>query len=690
MGTTIKQLKSQAKELLSTEEYSELKKKLKTLSSDDAISYVKKKLKKKSPSKKSPSKKSPSKKSPSKKSPSKNRLKKSSGEYSEFKEKLNNMRLKSAPAGSGIVDIARVLEIRGRSTMRKEDLIKILLEQDIDELKKAYYEIAPVEAPKPKKKSNTKKAKEESEEEEEEEEEESEEEEEEEEEEEIPEPPKPKKKSKGKKAKEESEEEDIPEPPKRKKKAKEESEEEDIPEPPKRKKKPKEESEEEDIPEHPKSEEEPEEVIPEPPKSEEEPEEVIPEPPKPKKKSKEKPSSKECGENSRSELLQKRLEELQKILKNKGIKHASGVKDKDNAVDLICQLSQNKNRTCSVEDGSGCMDNEVCDIHTKPGVCVDKKTAVNSKDISWFEYNGKQILGSVEAINSLREKLNVPKNKLPSNDYNKQLVNKAMMVSGKPKDYFKYFTTKQLLFFLEGYNVNVNDIQSEYEEIHYPTNKKGRHEMISILANLTGRNKQEFIRWSNAELQQRIEALGEEQNMEELGEEQNIEEKGLYELRELVSNMTGRPVSVYKDWSKRELEERLEAEDVENRYPILEEPSIEDEEIPKSKKKVKSKKIEVVEEGEGEEGIEKPSEEEELSEEEEEVPKSKSKKVKEESEEESEEEKSESVSEEEPDLEEGKDIEKVLKDVMSGKKENIEDLTQVQNAVLKCLGLLSV
>jgi hypothetical protein len=490
------------------------------------------------------------------------------------------------------------------------------------------------------------------------------------------------------------------------------------------------------------------------PPSEEE-EEIVP-----KKKSKSKtpkvkpPSeeeeiavSKNCGEFSHDELLNKRLDELRKLLKSKGI-DASGVDNKEQAADIFCQFSKYE-ESCGEDNGFKCGDDRVCDVSVNPGVCVSKNVAVGEP--SWLEYKGRQIVGSKDAINALRKKLGLNKYQEPDplskeGITRSKLLKRAGLVSGKTDKDFKRMSNKQLEHFIEGYDIkekksksklikqlakndksdlsdlSVQELQHRAKLIGKKANKlKNREENLEMLAAWLHRDPSEFQKWSDTELEQRLVALREWQH-EEGENRQDM-------INDLSGWMKDNP-SNFKDWSDQDLKQRLEgfrefqqfqgknlakkkkqeSEKVKPaKKPVKQESSSEEEVVKPAKKPVKqesSSEEEVVK------PAKKPVKQESSSEEEvvKPVKKPAKKPVKQESSSEeevvkpvkkpkssSEEEVAKaSSSEEETPIERKKqedishtDVERVLADVMAGKQGKIEELSQVQNTVLKCLGLIS-
>ena len=157
------------------------------------------------------------------------------------------------------------------------------------------------------------------------------------------------------------------------------------------------------------------------------------------------PKTEKYGKYDYEELLKKKVGELKEILKRNKIQEAD-VKTSEEAADMISQISKYK-QGCSEEDP--CEDGLICDVDSKPGICVD--SGVASKKPAWFEYNGQQFVGSTAAIENLRQMVGGQESKTMPAD--SALVAKAMKLSGKPREYFGKMNQAQLKLFIEGVDV---------------------------------------------------------------------------------------------------------------------------------------------------------------------------------------------------------------------------------------------
>ncbi len=431
---------------------------------------------------------------------------------------------------------------------------------------------------------------------------------------------------------------------------------------------------------------------------------------KSKSKSKDSSSSKkDCGEYNYEELLEKSLKKLQSLLKKQGV-DASSVESKEHAADLYCNLKQNDNKTCDADNKYKCGDGLICDVSTNPGVCVDKESAFKQaarlqyhgreiignkeaidklriklgienktcgsdnrykcedglicdistkpgqcvdkgvawKQPAWLQYHGRQIVGSKEAIDKLRLKLGIKEQEISDEELaeNKPLIKKAARISGKSKDVFKKMNTAQLQSFIEGH---------EIEE------QRAKSKLIKQLAK-AGQDPEELSDLTYEQVCERVKKM----------KPYVSDSMSREEMIEYISSALNRDSSEIEAWSDSKVERRFKklkdavAEAEEEAEKESEEEVIEEVLEPVKKEKKKSK----------------PVVEEETVEEEEE----------EEAEEAEEETVEESLAESKKKQEEVKrqDIEKVLSEVMAGKKgSKIEEFSEVQNKVLQCLGLVA-
>jgi hypothetical protein len=121
---------------------------------------------------------------------------------------------------------------------------------------------------------------------------------------------------------------------------------------------------------------------------------------------------------------------------------------------------------CDTENPD-CGEDAVCDLSSKPGICLDKKSAV--KDLNWIEYKGKQIVGSERAIDKLRKKLGVEKTNYNNEFYEdddldkrRKLLTQLKEVSGRSKNKdFENLSNKQLKKILKIFNSEKTELLTE-------------------------------------------------------------------------------------------------------------------------------------------------------------------------------------------------------------------------------------
>ena len=154
-----------------------------------------------------------------------------------------------------------------------------------------------------------------------------------------------------------------------------------------------------------------------------------------------------CGEHRYVDLLEMDLKQLQELLKEKGI-DASKVNSKEKAVDLICQYEKHK-RTCDEQNQYDCGD-DLCNVTTSPGICVDRGQAV--EEPKWITYKGHQIVGSKDAIEALQQRLGLVNREITSTAAN-TLRPQAKEVSKRSDDELKYMSVNDLAALIEGHEI---------------------------------------------------------------------------------------------------------------------------------------------------------------------------------------------------------------------------------------------
>jgi hypothetical protein len=114
-------------------------------------------------------------------------------------------------------------------------------------------------------------------------------------------------------------------------------------------------------------------------------------------------------EDERTILMKKSIKELRSMIKEQGITVPIKIKKEELIDDYL------NGERCDPEQGEMCSVNKICDIRPLPGnkgICISDERAPLS--LQTFVYNGRKIIGSKEAIATLREKLEPkPKSRQP-------------------------------------------------------------------------------------------------------------------------------------------------------------------------------------------------------------------------------------------------------------------------------------
>ena len=210
-------------------------------------------------------------------------------------------------------------------------------------------------------------------------------------------------------------------------------------------------------------------------------------------------SPRPCGSYNYEDLISKRLDELKGILRNKGIK--ADPDDVEQAADYIC-ASENYGE-CDIVDNFNCPSGSMCeilDVDGGAGVCIPEESEV----VARLVYDGKEIVGSAAAIKALRTKLGIkssgeakPLNSKKEKSRSK-LVATAVQLSGKDADYFSGWHNGKLRMFLERYPIRED--------------KRARVVLIAELAGLTGKSPSTYAGWSPDKLRKELEKVREQQS----------------------------------------------------------------------------------------------------------------------------------------------------------------------------------
>lgn len=323
-----------------------------------------------------------------------------------------------------------------------------------------------------------------------------------------------------------------------------------------------------------------------------------------------KAKSPNCGKYDYEDLMSKKLGDLQSILAKKGVEDSSLISSKKDAVDLVCQIGKNK-EFC--DSDFACSDDKVCNVSTSPGICVDPDFV--KKSASVLEYNGKQIIGSAEAIKNLRKKLGIKEKCSEDNDFycssgkvcdiesNKCIKEDKVNESYKTFDYngVKIVGSKDAIKLFK-------------QKVQDPDFNKARKKLVKKAMKISSQDSSNFAGMTKEKLEKFIEGYTVQEKEPEIEEEEEV------------------------------------VEEVEEKVPKKKKKIIEMEEEDEIIAPKKKKKAESVEDSEDEESVKK-----------------------------------ERARQEKINI---KDVQEALVEVVSGKKKQIEQFSEVQEMVLKCLGLV--
>jgi len=106
-------------------------------------------------------------------------------------------------------------------------------------------------------------------------------------------------------------------------------------------------------------------------------------------------------EDYKLELINKKLTELNNLLKQTTIKSNKPTKKAD-IIEYLSALESND--VCDPENNQFCEDGLSCDVANKPGLCIADSVA-ESRNLEQFMYNNKKLVGNTTAINVLKKKL---------------------------------------------------------------------------------------------------------------------------------------------------------------------------------------------------------------------------------------------------------------------------------------------
>jgi hypothetical protein len=360
------------------------------------------------------------------------------------------------------------------------------------------------------------------------------------------------------------------------------------------------------------------------------------------------------GEESHKQLLTK----LEKIKKIKEILEKRGIVSRDKQLTekqqtIAVQQLEKHNKTCDEDNDYNCGDGLVCDLATKPGICVEENKGITVKP-SVYDYNGNKIVGSKNTIENMKNKLSEK-----CGDYNK-----SELLKTKIADLRKMLNEKGIS------NANVKkreDLVELYcKKSVSPSPRSAKHKkLLADAVKLSGKKAEDLKNKSDVELGRIIQ----KEKISEVIRDSSLSQREISERTKTIKLKTPKNKGEYVEALASALSQspaklnKFTLNELKEKYKVLQKMPEEE-----------HQDDELFEEEEEEE----PQHDELFEEEEEEEP------------EEEDEEEISVQQEKRPQIDvNSEQVENVLKEISGGKKTNIEELSQVQNAVLKCLGLVS-
>lgn len=381
--------------------------------------------------------------------------------------------------------------------------------------------------------------------------------------------------------------------------------------------------------------------------------------------------ARKCGAESYDAIASKSLEEIKKTLKAKGI-DASKVTDKEWAIDLLCEYSTNK-KTCDEKGKFACPDDMVCDISSKPGICVSQKMAeklINADKAAHIRYKEHNIIGSETAIVALKkqlaklnasEKAKIPAKKGPK--YRRDPVTKEELIAvitALTGNSSEYYESQDVPFLAKLYKNLTKSHQNAMK-------------LATKLSGLTGAPVETYDNWDVLDMQEEIERL---ENEEEIHVEEN--ESGSEEAEEEAEEEEEKPVSkpVIKPAKTASIQQKMKELAVEDEEENSEDEVADAERrltatpLPKPAKPEKPAKTAKPAKAEKPSKPASPKIKPKVKP----TPKSSSSEA--------------SGSEEDAGDQISEKVQKIVKNIKAGKKaEEGTDISQYQQAIIKCLGL---
>jgi hypothetical protein len=258
-------------------------------------------------------------------------------------------------------------------------------------------------------------------------------------------------------------------------------------------------------------------------------------PPSPKKK---KPIIEEnCGGFSRSNLNNMSKSMLDDVLKDINISKAIP-ESKSGKINYFCSALENGR--CDVYNDKLCDGEYVCDMNNKPGVCL-VPSQISGKSVESFEYKGKKVVGTKQAISKLKsflkeeKKFDLPDPFSEEGFRRTRLINKISLATGRQKSFYKEWTVDELNQRLEGLEIE--------DEIQFLKREK----LIEKLSILTGITQDFYKDWTIDNLRQKLEGL-EIEEVKEISDHEYEEDAHNILINRIVS-ITGEDRNKYKDYN---------------------------------------------------------------------------------------------------------------------------------------------
>jgi hypothetical protein len=174
----------------------------------------------------------------------------------------------------------------------------------------------------------------------------------------------------------------------------------------------------------------------------------------------------------------------------------------------------NNNGRCDPEKGQWCNGEFVCDINNIPGVCLSPTQA---QGLDSWEYQGKQMVGTSEAITALKKTLKTSKKRkdrpaLPDpwsteGLKRKKLINQIALATGRAKSYYKDWQVDTLRETLEGMEIENDRMLTKSNDQDRVDELNARLIMINQIVAVTGENKSVYKGYNFDEVMDKLNSL---------------------------------------------------------------------------------------------------------------------------------------------------------------------------------------